>query len=149
MILHTILNLLLTFTFVSPSIQSPTPLTNRENPHKGIFICTGKDWTGICHWHEILPADRANDGVCITIKSPGRMISIGPDCGLAVKMYRKSGCHRDDQVTFPLMYPGWPNMDNWWGGANVDQLWFVATDTAPENRKYDEKQGCPKAYFGE
>jgi hypothetical protein len=136
-------------TFITPATQIPTPLTHRSNEHKGIFICTGKSWTGTCSWHEIAPAARANYGSCISIKSPGGILSVGPDCGLEVKIYKKLGCV-GGLVTGPLMYPGWGNMDSWLeNGAETEQLWFGVRDTAIENRVFDDEAGCPKAYLGE
>lgn len=65
----------------------------------GVYICTGKNWTGNCYWEDAVP------GYCHQYNL-GKSSSFGPDEGLICDIYDTNNCKGSFT---PIIYPGLHN----------------------------------------
>jgi hypothetical protein len=79
-------------------------LTMRDNVivevEPGVYICTGKNWTGNCYWENAVP------GYCHQYNL-GTSSSFGPDDGLICDIYETNNCKGSNFV--PVDFPGLAN----------------------------------------
>ncbi|RMZ82711.1 hypothetical protein DV738_g1701, partial [Chaetothyriales sp. CBS 135597] len=73
----------------------------------GIYTCSGRHWTGDCHWTPISKKYKR----CLPIVNKGGIVSFGPDAGLWVEIFEDSACSKIAYNT--LVFPGLPDMTPW------------------------------------
>ena len=96
--------LLLPLSALAAPISTPPP--NQVVPIKGVYYCTGPNWTGGCAWID------STTEHCVNIENAGGLdFSFGPDHGLVCNLYEGANCQPNE--VGGLTYPGSADVSKW------------------------------------